>query len=169
MVETMESAMLKLWNELSGAEMIQALVDGRVPHGAHHDFLGLRVTGARVGGVDETWRPPRQLSNFAGSGVHAGYIAMVLDDACCAAGASRGERSYPMVTLNLGIDFLRSVRPGGDYTVHSELVHQGRRRMVANARILNSDGATVAQARASVIPDLEFAERLGAAGSAGAR
>ncbi|NGO66846.1 PaaI family thioesterase [Streptomyces boncukensis] len=160
MPETMESAMLALWDELTGAQMLQAVADGRVPHGAHHTLLGLRVTGARPGRVEETWQPPAALSNLAGSGVHAGYIAMVLDDACCAAGSSQGEHAYPMITLSLDIDFLRPVRPGGDYTVHSDLVHPGRRRMVANARVLDADGAPVTQARAGVVPDLDFASRM---------
>ncbi|GGL65761.1 hypothetical protein GCM10010129_06600 [Streptomyces fumigatiscleroticus] len=163
--ETMESAMLALWHELTGAQMLQAVVDGRVPHGAHHALLGLRLTGAGPGRVQQTWRPPEALANFAGSGVHAGYIAMVLDDACCAAGSSHGERSYPMITLNLDLDFLRAVRPGREYTVSSELVHPGRRRMVANARVTDTDGAVVAQARAGVIPDLDFAARMQEAGA----
>lgn len=160
MPETMESAMLARWHELTGAQMLQALADGEVPHGAHHDLLGLRVTGARQGAVEETWRPPRQLANFAGSGVHAGYLAMVLDDACCAAGMSHGDRAYPMITLSLHLDFLRAVRPGEEYTVHAELVHAGRRRMVANARIVDAEGRTAAQARAGVVPDTDFTERM---------
>ncbi|GGZ28448.1 PaaI family thioesterase [Streptomyces poonensis] len=163
--ETMESAMLALWHDLTGAQMLQAVADGRVPHGAHHALLGLRVTGARPGRVEETWRPSEALVNFAGSGVHAGYIAMVLDDACCAAGSSHGERAYPMITLNLDLDFLRAVRPGHAYTVSSELVHPGRRRMVANARVTDTDGAVVAQARASVVPDFDFAVRMRGAGA----
>lgn len=170
MPETMESAMLALWHELTGAQMLQALADGRVPHGAHHTLLGLRVTGARPGGVEETWRPPEALANFAGSGVHAGYIAMVLDDACCAAGSSHGAHAYPMITLSLDLDFLRAVRPARSYAVHGELVHPGKRRMVANARILDADGNTVAQARANIVRDQDFAERMGATlpGGAGA-
>ncbi|WP_063829523.1 PaaI family thioesterase [Streptomyces violens] len=168
MPETMESAMLARWHELTGAQMLQALADGEVPHGAHHALLGLRVTGARRGGVDETWRPPRELANFAGSGVHAGYLAMVLDDACCAAGMSHGDRAHPMITLNLDIDFLRAVRPGDTYSVHAELVHAGRRRMVANARIVDAGGRPAAQARASVIPDADFAERMRGAAEGGA-
>lgn len=168
MPETMESAMLALWDELTGAQMLQALADGRVPHGAHHALLGLRVTGARQGVVEESWRPPRELANFAGSGVHAGYLAMVLDDACCAAAMSHGERAYPMVTLSLDIDFLRAVRPGDTCTVHAELVHPGRRRMVANARVLDAVGRTAAQARASVVPDTDFADRMREAVEGGA-
>ncbi|MEV0600169.1 PaaI family thioesterase [Streptomyces sp. NPDC050315] len=167
MPETMESALLAYWDQLTGAEMLQALADGRVPHGAHHDLLGLRVTGARPGGVEESWRPPRELANFAGSGVHAGYLAMVLDDACCAAGTSHGDHAYPMITLNLDIDFLRPVLPGDAYFVHAELVHPGRRRMVANARITDAEGRAVAQARASIVPDTDFAERMRAAAEGG--
>ncbi|MFD7712769.1 PaaI family thioesterase [Streptomyces sp. NPDC059785] len=165
MPETMESAMLALWDELSGAQMLQAVADGRIPHGAHHALLGLRVTGARAGLVEETWRPPAELANFAGSGVHAGYIAMVLDDMCCAAGSSHGDHAYPMITLDLGIDFLRPVRPGHDYAVRGELVHPGRTRMVANALITDADGAAVAQAHAGIVPDLKFQERMRDAGA----
>lgn len=150
-------AMLALSAELSGVEMIRALVDGRVPHGEHHRLLGLRYRKADPGRVSVDWTPPAALVNFAGSGVHGGYVAMAFDDVCGSACASAGERAFPVITLNLDIDFLRPVRPDHTYRLDAELVHGGRQRMIVNARVLEPTDTLAAQATASMVANTGFA------------
>ncbi len=153
-----EHSLRELWNELSGAQMLRAIADGRVPSAPHNDHLNLRISEVEPGNVTMTWEPTAAVANPAGV-VHGGYVAMTLDDAVCLAGASFGERFYPMLTLNLNIDYLRAVLPGATYTVTSELVHPGNRRMVSNARVLDAEGAVAAQATGSITPNRAYVEK----------
>ncbi|WP_433327064.1 PaaI family thioesterase [Spirillospora sp. CA-294931] len=147
----------ELWNTLSGAELIRAMADGRFPSVSEVDeHLGQSVVGAEDGLVELAWAPSERLCNPAGI-VHGGYIAMVLDNAVCMAGASTCEHFMPMFTLNLNIEYLRAVKAGEKYTAVGTCVHAGRTRMVANAVISDSRGKPVAQASAAVLPNQAFA------------
>ncbi|RFU37436.1 PaaI family thioesterase [Actinomadura logoneensis] len=146
-----------MWDELSGAELIRAIADGRFPHlSTVDDHLGQRITGAEPGRIGLGWSPREELCNPGGT-VHGGYVAMILDNACCLAGASTCERFMPMLTLNLNVEYLRPVQAGETYTVTGTCVHPGRTRMVSNAAITDSEGRLVAQASASVLPNKAFA------------
>jgi len=146
-----------LWNTLSGAELIQAMADGRFPQISDiNDYIGQDVASAEPGRVSLAWTPGERLCNPGGT-VHGGYIAMILDNAVCLAASSTCERFMPMLTLNLNVDYLRGVRAGEAYTVTGTCVHPGATRMVSNAVVADGRGRPVAQASASVIPNKAFA------------
>jgi uncharacterized protein (TIGR00369 family) len=105
------------------------------------------------------WQPTKELCGSAGI-IQGGYIAMVLDEVCGCAASCLGDRVYPMITLNISVDYLTSVRPGRAYDVAGEVVHAGKRRIVANSRISDAEGRPVAQAVAALLPDLSFADRV---------
>ncbi|MBF6330513.1 PaaI family thioesterase [Nocardia transvalensis] len=157
----MPDEVLALWNELSGAEMLRAVVDGRIPFWfrEQYDLLGLRIRGAEPGRIEMDWEPTDAVRNAVG-GVDGGYIAMVFDQLCCSAGASQADRCYPMLTLSLNIDYLKPVRLGRTYRAHGELVHPGQRRMVANGRLFDPDGTLAAQATATITPDRAVADLM---------
>lgn len=137
---------------LSGAELLAELARLGLPWSPHFEHVGLRITAAEPGRVDLAWSPTRHTLNVQG-GVAGGYISMVLDDSACMAGVSVVERFRPMLTLNLNIDFLRGADAGIDYAVRAELLHPGRRRMVAQATILDPAGKRVAHCTSSLIPN----------------
>ncbi|WP_033323938.1 PaaI family thioesterase [Actinomadura atramentaria] len=146
-----------LWNTLTGAELIQAIGDGRFPQISDiNDHIGQVIVAAEPGRVEISWTPAEKLCNPGGT-VHGGYIAMILDNAVCLAGASTGEVFMPMLTLNLNVDYLRSVQAGVAYTVVGTCVHPGRTRMFSTAVITGPDGRPAAQASASVLPNRAFA------------
>ncbi|GAA2418738.1 PaaI family thioesterase [Actinomadura vinacea] len=146
-----------LWDTLTGAELIQAMADGRyVEPSDIITFIGQAAKHAEPGRVELEWRPGEQLSNAAGS-VHGGYIAMVLDNAACLAGSSTCDRFIPMITLNLNVDYLRGVSAGETYTVVGTCVHPGRTRLVSNAVVTDARGRPVAQASAALVPNQAFA------------
>ena len=146
-----------LWNTLSGAELIQAMADGRFPQISDvNDYIGQDIASAEPGRVSIRWTPGERLCNPGGT-VHGGYIAMILDNAVCLAASSTCEHFMPMLTLNLNVDYLRGVRAGETYTVTGTCVHPGGTRMVSNAVVADGHGRPVAQASASVIPNKAFA------------
>ncbi|WP_236009903.1 PaaI family thioesterase [Actinomadura physcomitrii] len=149
----------RMWDTLTGAELIQAMADGAFPQISDiNDYIGQVITAAEPGRVDIAWTPAEKLCNPGGT-VHGGYIAMILDNAVCLAGSSTCEHFMPMLTLNLNIDYLRGVRAGETYTVTGTCVHPGRTRMVANAVISDAQGRPLAQASASVLPNKAFARK----------
>ncbi|RMI43849.1 PaaI family thioesterase [Actinomadura harenae] len=146
-----------MWDELSGAELIQAIADGRFPQVSLVDeHIGQTIRSAEPGRISLEWTPGGHLCNPGGT-VHGGYVAMILDNASCLAGASTGEHFMPMLTLSLNVDYLRPVLAGRTYTVAGTCVHAGRTRMVANAAITDAEGRVLAQASASVLPNRAFA------------
>ncbi|MFD0682869.1 PaaI family thioesterase [Actinomadura fibrosa] len=146
----------KLWDTLSGAELIAAMGEGRFPQISDiNDHIGQIITSAEPGRVEISWTPDERLCNPGGI-VHGGYIAMILDNAVCLAASSTLDHFMPMLTLNLNIDYLRAVQAGATHTVTGTCVHPGSTRMVANATITDTRGRPVAQASASVLPNKAF-------------
>lgn len=153
---TKPAELLELWRSMSGIELVRALADGRVPLAPHAEFVGYTVARAGSGQVELAWRPAAAVVNPQGN-VHGGYVAMVLDDACCMCSATLNDPFVPMLTLSLHIDYLRQIRPDQTYTVTGSVVHPGKRRVVARASIADPDGHLVAQASGSVTPNRAFA------------
>ena len=154
---SIDEATADLWNSLSGADLIQAMGEGRFPELSDvSEHLGQRVISARPGRVELAWTPGEHLCNPAG-GVHGGYIAMILDNAVCFASASTGDHFVPQLTLNLNIDYLRGVQAGQTYTVVSTCVHPGRTRLYSTAAVTDGQGRVIAQASGSTIPNQAFA------------
>ncbi|GAB3494792.1 PaaI family thioesterase [Amycolatopsis cihanbeyliensis] len=152
-------ALLDQGTELDGLGMLTGVAEGRIPHPDSYRRIGLRVTGAEPGTVRLDWTPTAAARNFAG-GVDGGCIATVFDQACCNTAASRCEHCVPMVTLSLSVDYFAPLAVGEHYRVLGDLVHPGRRRMVAHARILDTTGTVLAHATAAVVPDSSFPDRI---------
>ncbi|MQA94556.1 MAG: hotdog fold thioesterase [Streptosporangiales bacterium] len=140
---------------LSGVELLTELARAEMPWSPHFEHVGLRLVSAERGRVELIWSPTPHTLNVQG-GVAGGYISMVLDDSACMAGVSVGERFLPMLTLNLNIDFLRGADAGVDYPVRAELLHPGRRRMVAQSVIYTPEGKRVAHATAGLVPNESY-------------
>nr|BFE34303.1 PaaI family thioesterase [Actinomadura rugatobispora] len=146
-----------LWNTLSGADLIQAMGDGRFPEiSGVNTHIGQAISRAVPGRVEIDWTPGERLTNPGGA-VHGGYIAMILDNAVCLAGSSTCEHFMPMLTLSLNVDYLRAAMPGDTYRVVGTCVHPGRTRMVSNAVVTDAQDRLVAQASAAVVPNRAFA------------
>lgn len=152
-----EEAIHRQWETMSAVEAIEAMRDGLVPRWPQDELIGLWTTAARPGMVELRWEPTPQACNPEGV-AHGGYIAMALDNACCLAAASLGERLVPQLTLSLNIDYLRAIAPGDGYAVRAEVVHPGKRRLVVNGSITDPGGRTAAQAHAAVAPNRAFAD-----------
>jgi uncharacterized protein (TIGR00369 family) len=134
-----------VWGQSTGTEFIRAIAEGRVPQMPHAVDVGLRVVDVSPGRIELAWRPPVRLTNPAGI-VHGGYIAIALDDAAGLSCVSMAERFRPMLTMDLRIDFIRPAMPDVTYRALGEVVHPGKTRMLADARLVAPDGKIVARA-----------------------
>jgi uncharacterized protein (TIGR00369 family) len=135
--------------------MLAAIAEGRVPQAPHAADIGLAVAAVAPGRVELTWRPPARLANPAGI-VHGGYLAMALDDAAGLSCVSLGDRFRPMLTLELRIDYLRAAAPDVVYRAVGEVVHAGKTRVLADARVLDVDGKALARATGTFVPNRNF-------------
>lgn len=152
--------LIAIWQETDAAGFLMAVGQGLVPASPHQEHTGLRIADARPGHVELEWRPEIHICNRAGI-VHGGYLAIVLDDAAGLAGASLGERFVPMLTMDLRIEYIRPALPDQDYRAIGTVVHAGRTRIIADARVEDAEGRMLARASGSFTPNRAFLpERL---------
>ena len=144
-----------LWERSTAVEFLLAIAQGRLPHPPHTTDVALTIESVTPGRIELLWRPPRRLTNPAGI-VHGGYIAIALDDASGLSCASLGERFRPMLTMGLSVDFVRPVRPETRYRAVGEVVHAGKTRMIADARVIDPEGILVARASGTFAPNQAF-------------
>ncbi len=144
-----------VWERSTAAELIQAIADGAIPFAPHFSHLGMAVLRAEVGRVELSWTPGTHLCNPGGI-VHGGYIGIALDDASGLTAASVGERFFPMLTMDLRIEYFRPALPQVRHTVMGTLVHAGKTRRVADARVEDPEGRLVARASGTFTPNRAY-------------
>jgi uncharacterized protein (TIGR00369 family) len=148
---------IEVWKRTTAAGFIRAMAAGEVAPAEHFAHLGLEVVTADEGTVELAWTPPAHLCNPGGI-VHGGYIGVALDDGAGLGAASVGDRFWPMLTMDLRIEFLRPVKPGLRHRVLGTSVHAGRTRAVADARVEDPDGRLVARAAGSFTRNAAYGE-----------
>ena len=136
-----------------GLGYLQRLRDGTLP-----DAPAIAATGAQL----VTIEPGRAVVRFepqlvhcnALRRVHGGVISTLLDTAIGYAVVSALPRGQGFSTLQLNVNFVRSIMPGdGTATIESRLVRQGRRIIVAAAEMHAADGKLCAIASATCMPE----------------
>ena len=151
-------AYVRAWTENDAVGFVRSWTTGAIDQGPHTAHTGNVV--AEVPGPGELvmhWTPTPALANLSGN-VHGGYIALVCDEAAGVAAATTGEKFVPMLTLDLDITYLRPAVAGQLHRVEGSVVHAGRTRTVAEARILTPGGKLAATARGSFVQNTAFVE-----------
>lgn len=147
--------LIDLWGQTDAAGFLRAIGQGLIPPSPHQEHTGVRIDLAEPGHVELEWKPLAHICNRAGI-VHGGYLAIVLDDAAGLAGASTGERFIPMLTMDLRIEYIRPALPDMTYRAIGTLVHAGKTRLIADARVQDADGRVLARASGSFTPNRAF-------------
>lgn len=140
------------WSDVDGVGFVRAIGDGRADPAPHAELLDYRVTDVRAGWVELAWEVPEALLNPARI-AHGGFLVALLDDAAGLAAASRYPRFVPQLTLELRSDFVAPVRPDITHRVVGEVVRGGRSSTLADARILDGDGAVLARTSGTFLPN----------------
>lgn len=147
--------LIDLWGQTDAAGFLRAIGQGLIPPSPHQEHTGVRIDHAEPGHVELEWKPLTHICNRAGI-VHGGYLAIVLDDAAGLAGASIGERFIPMLTMDLRIEYIRPALPDMTYRAIGTLVHAGKTRLIADARVQDAEGRVLARASGSFTPNRAF-------------
>ncbi len=162
---SLQPDVLERWRRIDELGFAAAFAQGVLPRGPLSEHTGLRLSEVPgPGRLVFTWTPGPHLANGGGI-VHGGYLAMVLDDAAGLAIATREDRFSPSLTTDLSVTYVRPGVIGAEHRVEGEVLHAGRSRLVADARVLGPDGALVATGRGSFVPNRAFGRPAMDAGS----
>ena len=140
----------EVWDRMSGLEMIQAWQNGEIPVGPYSSWLGSRDFVCEEGSHAVSF-PASQWWTTGGGAFYGGTVAMFLDYSMHGAIQTLVPAGTSWATLDLKVNFLRPVMPGGpDVRATSTVVHRGR-TIVVTASELTQAGKTIALANSSTM------------------
>lgn len=120
---------------LDMAGYLRAVVEGELPNSPAIELMGIRLERFEVGSAEVSFRPTAYHVNFVGA-VHGGVISAVLDSCIGYAVNTTLKPKEAFVTTQLGIQYLRGIRPGSAaFTAKARLRHRGSRVVFAEAAL----------------------------------
>lgn len=146
-----DPAVFSPWLEkASGLQIVRALVTGELPSPPVCALLGMRIVDAEDGRVCAQCDPGEHLYNLA-SVVHGGVSATLIDMTTALAVRSTLEAGSRMTSIELKLNFLRTMTTdAGPLCATGRVVHRGRRICVAEGSVSTTEGKLVAVGSASV-------------------
>jgi len=136
---------------LSGLEMLEAMIAGRLPAAPIAGTLGFRLVEVEQGKAVFEGEPNSGLLNPLGS-VHGGWALTLIDSATGCALHTLLPAGVGYSTVETKVNFTRPIAPGGG-TVRCEgrVVSKGRQIATAEARLLSADGKLLAHGTSTLI------------------
>jgi uncharacterized protein (TIGR00369 family) len=135
---------------VTGLEFIRQMIGDRVPRPPVAQVLGIEVVAADPGRVEFRLTSEGFMTNHLGV-VAGGILATALDSALGCAVLTTLPVEQDIVTLDLGVDFLRPLRTSGSATVTAEVVHSGSRRALAHGQVHDAEGRLCATGRSGCL------------------
>jgi uncharacterized protein (TIGR00369 family) len=141
-----------VWDRLSGLEVLQELIAGRLPRPPLHYLTGLEARAAANGEVTFAMPATRWLCAPPPGRLQGGTVAMLAESALGAAIQSTLPAGTAFAPVDLKVNFLRpAAADGRDLLAHARVMHRGRRIAVATAEVTDADGRLVALATGSAM------------------
>ncbi len=127
-------------SEPTGRQIMEGIMDGRLPRPNTASFLGMKLIEVDDGRTVFEFVPDERFDNGDGS-VHGGILATLADFAVATAIRTRIPAGASAATTNLNVTYVRGVPSDGGY-VHCEgrAVHVGRTLGHAEATLTSADG-----------------------------
>jgi uncharacterized protein (TIGR00369 family) len=130
---------------MTGLEMMQALLHGKIPYAAIAKTLDFTIVEVEPGRAIFQGTPGHTHLNPMG-GIHGGWYATLLDSAlgCAIHTLLPAGRGY--TTAELSVNLVKAINPAKTLRVRAEgkVIHCGRQLATAEARILGPDGTLYA-------------------------
>jgi uncharacterized protein (TIGR00369 family) len=131
---------------LSGVQMLQALIDGKLPAPPITKTLDFTLVLAEVGRVAFQGRPSLAHYNPMGT-VHGGWFATLLDSALGCVVQSMLPAGKAYTTAELKVNFVRGVSTRTPLLrAIGSVIHVGSRMATADGRLVGPDGKLYAHA-----------------------
>jgi uncharacterized protein (TIGR00369 family) len=136
----------------SGREFLEAIVAGEVPPPPIAVLMRMRPVELGDGRAVFEGEPSEEHYNPIGV-VHGGYAATILDSALGCAAQTTLPAGSGYTTLSLEVKFVRAIsRDTGPVRAEAEVVHRGRRQIVAEAKLTAvSSGKLLATATSTLL------------------
>ncbi|HEY3189528.1 MAG TPA: PaaI family thioesterase [Solirubrobacteraceae bacterium] len=135
---------------LTGRELLQGIVDGRLPPPPMANLVGARLVSVGDGEALFRCTPDGSAYNPLGM-VHGGLLCTLLDFAVGCAVHSRLPAGVGFSSIEIKVSFLKSIRAGvGEIEVHGQALRVGQRVAFAEAHARNGDGELVGHATSSI-------------------
>jgi len=141
----------RVWDELSGREVLERQIAGGLPPPPIHELTGLALV--EVGDGEATMAmPATEWLNSPTGRMQGGAIAMLADTAMLSAAVTTAGAATAVAGLDLKVNYLRPVHAdGNELRAHASLLHAGRTLAICRARVENQDGKPVALATGSAM------------------
>jgi uncharacterized protein (TIGR00369 family) len=130
-------------SELSGLELMRAIIDGSLPPPPVARLMGFSIVEVDLGRAVFTVEPAEWMYNPIGS-VHGGVAATLLDSCMGCAVHSTLEAGVGFTTTDLQVRYIRAMSADtGRVLAEGRVVHGGRRTATAEGRLVTEDGETL--------------------------
>jgi uncharacterized protein (TIGR00369 family) len=136
---------------MSGREVLQAIIDGRLPPPAIAETLSFRLVEVGDGFAVFEGDPGPHLLNPLGT-VHGGWALTLIDSAAGCAAHSVLPVGAGYTTVETKANFARPIKPdSGRVRVEGRVITQGRKIISAQAQVLAGDGRVLAHGTSTLI------------------
>jgi uncharacterized protein (TIGR00369 family) len=136
---------------LTGLQMLQAVVDGRLPSPPIGVTMGFRLVEVESGGAVFEGTPGPNLLNPLGQ-VHGGVALTLIDSAAGCAVHSELPAGVGYTTVETKVNFIRPIDPvGGAVRCEGRVLSRGRQIATAEARLLSGEGKLPAHGTSTLI------------------
>ena len=136
---------------LTGKEILQAIIDGRLPQAPISQQMTFWITGVGDGFAAFEGEPGPHLLNPMGS-VHGGWALTLIDSAGGCAGHSLLPAGSGYATIETKANFARPItRDTGRVRAEARVVAQGRQIISSEARVLDHDGKVLAHGLSTIL------------------
>jgi uncharacterized protein (TIGR00369 family) len=136
---------------LSGLEMLQAMIEGRLPPAPIGATMGFRLVEVAPGRALFEAEPGPQLLNPLGQ-VHGGLALTLIDSAAGCAVHTELPPGTGYTTVETKVNFTRPIAPdGGKVRCEGRVLTRGRRIATAEARLLSAEGRILAHGTSTLI------------------
>ncbi len=136
---------------MTGKQVLQAIIDGRLPAPPMAETLNFWLTEIGDGFAAFEGETSERLLNPMG-GVHGGWALTLIDSAAGCAGQTLLPSGSFYATIETKANFSRPIRKDtGRVRTEARAVSQGRQIISAEARILGPDGRVLAHGTSTLL------------------
>ena len=136
---------------MSGREMLQAMIEGRLPAPPISQTLKFELVEVGDGFAVFEGEPGAHLLNPLGT-VHGGWALTLIDSAAACACHSLLPAGSSYTTIETKCNFSRPIKPDTvRVRVEGRVVSQGRQIMSAQAQLLAQDGRVLAHGTSTIM------------------
>jgi uncharacterized protein (TIGR00369 family) len=136
---------------MTGKQLLQAIVDGRIPQPPISRPMSFRLVEVGDGFAAFEGDPSPDLLNPMGS-VHGGWALTLIDSAAACACHSLLPAGTSYTTIETKANFSRPIKPDtGRVRAEGRVISQGRQIMSSEARLIAPDGRVLAHGTSTIM------------------